>query len=100
MNASTFKISVHRKKDNVYLKLDGDYNDASASELLQALEKIVLGSLKFSTPGSPALFSFSTRSQVNPANMSAAGPNQGRMTRRMNTGPGSPTLQKLWLVGS
>jgi hypothetical protein len=72
MNASSFNISVHRKKDNVYLKLNGDYDTSSFSKLLQALENVILASIKFSSPGADIFFSFSTCAQVSPAKIRCA----------------------------
>ena len=122
MNASSFKISVHRKKDNVYLKLNGDYTTTSAAELLQALENIVMTSMKFSTPGVGTVFSFNTCSRVSQEKMRSAGKDRGDMNelsltadqegliprsswRHKQAGAGTPAasvsvLQRLCLVGS
>lgn len=36
--ASNFKISLHRKSDNLHLKLRGDFDGSSAHELLNILK--------------------------------------------------------------
>ncbi len=59
------KISVCRKGDNVYLKLMGNVGMQTSSELLHAVKKMVLASLKFSTPGSKVFCSFEARATVN-----------------------------------
>jgi len=58
------KISICRKRDNVYLKLMGNVNPASAHEILHAVEKVVTASLKFASPGSKVFFTFRAHAQV------------------------------------
>jgi hypothetical protein len=58
------KISVCRKGDNVYLKLRGDICLHSSEELLHAVKKMVLASLKFSSPGSKVSCTFKTQAKV------------------------------------
>jgi hypothetical protein len=59
------KISVRRKGDNVYLKLMGDVSTHSSEELLHAVKKIMLASLKFSSPGTKVSCTFKTQAKVN-----------------------------------
>jgi len=59
------KISICRKKDNVYLKLMGSFTPASASAILQALERVVRASSKFTSPDSQVYFTFRTHTKVN-----------------------------------
>jgi hypothetical protein len=59
------KISVCRKGDNVYLKLMGSVGMQTSSDLLHAVKKMVLASLKYSTPGSKVFCSFKARATVN-----------------------------------
>jgi hypothetical protein len=58
-------ISVRRKRDDVYLKLMGNFSNTSAYELLGVLKKVVMASLQFSSPGSAVLFTFKTQAKVN-----------------------------------
>jgi hypothetical protein len=58
------KISVCRKGDNVYLKLMGDISPHSSEELLHAVKKMVLASLRFSSPGSKVSCTFTTQAKV------------------------------------
>jgi hypothetical protein len=44
--AENFKISVHRNSDNLHLKLLGDFDDASALELLDTVKKLARGASK------------------------------------------------------
>ena len=59
-------ISVCRKGDDLYLTLEGDYSDISSQELLQALRKLVVTSLKCFAADSPVAFTFKTHGKVNP----------------------------------
>jgi hypothetical protein len=59
------KISVRRKGDNVYLKLMGDLSLNSSEELLHAVKKIMLASLRFSSPGTKVCCTFKTQAKVN-----------------------------------
>jgi hypothetical protein len=58
------KISVCRKGDNVYLKLMGDISQHSSEDLLHAVKKMVLSSLRFSSPGSQVSCTFKTQAKV------------------------------------
>ncbi len=58
------KISVCRKRDEVYLKLMGSVSTGTAGELLSILENLVMASLKFSSPDFPVGFTFRTRTRV------------------------------------
>ncbi len=59
------KISVRRKGDHVYVKLMEDVSSNSSEELLHAVKKMVLASLKFSSPGSKVSCTFTTQAKVN-----------------------------------
>lgn len=59
------EITVCRKGDNVYLKLMGNFNLTSSSQLLHALKKVVMATLEYSTPDSEVSFTFSTHGKVN-----------------------------------
>ena len=58
-------VSVCRKGDNLYLTLEGDFNQISSQQLLQALRKLVITSLKCCTADSPVAFTFKTHGKVN-----------------------------------
>jgi hypothetical protein len=60
-------VSVCRKGNDLYLTLEGDYSDISSQELLQALRKLVVTSLKCFATDSPVVFSFKTHGKVNTA---------------------------------
>jgi hypothetical protein len=60
-------VSVCRKGNDLYLTLEGDYSDISSQELLQALRKLVVTSLKCFATDSPVAFSFKTHGKVNTA---------------------------------
>ena len=57
-------VSVCRKGDDLYLTLEGNYSDISSQELLQALSKLVMTSLKCFAADSPVTFSFKTHGKV------------------------------------
>ncbi len=114
MDASSFKISVHRRKENVYLKVNGDYSTSNMGELMQALERVIAASAKFSSPGAGTSFTFTTCSQVSPEKMVAVGKERGKaelspvpkademavrtMWRRKQVGAGapSPSASPVW----
>jgi hypothetical protein len=58
-------ISVCRKGEDLYLTLEGDFNQISSQQLLQALKKLVLTSLKCFAADAPAGFVFKTHGKVN-----------------------------------
>ena len=58
-------VSVCRKGDDLYLTLEGDFTHISSQELLQALNKLVMTSLKCCAADSPVAFSFKTHGKVN-----------------------------------
>ena len=59
-------VSVCRKGEDLYLTLEGDFNHISSQQLLQALRKLVMTSLKCFAPDSPAAFTFKTHGKVDP----------------------------------
>ena len=58
------KISICRKGDNIYLKLMGNFNPATAHQILHAVEKVLTASLKFASPGSKVFYTFRAHSRV------------------------------------
>jgi len=57
-------VSVCRKGDDLYLTLEGDFNQTSSQQLLQTLKKLVATSLKCFAADSPVAFTFKTRGKV------------------------------------
>jgi hypothetical protein len=57
-------VSVCRKGENLYLTLEGDFNQISSQQLLQALRKLVTTSLKCFAADSPVAFTFKTHGKV------------------------------------
>ncbi len=57
-------ITVCRKGEEVYLKLMGNFNTASSTELLRALKKLVMASLEFSPPDAKVSFTFTAHGKV------------------------------------
>ena len=57
-------VSICRKGSDLYLTLEGDYNHISSQELLQAVRKLVVTSLKCFSADSPVAFSFKTHGKV------------------------------------
>ncbi len=107
MDASSFKVSVHRRKENVYLKVNGDYSASNIGDLMLALERVITASAKFSQPGAETSFTFTTCSQVSPEKMVAVGRERSKaelsaapkadevvvrnMWRRKQVGAGAPS---------
>lgn len=58
-------ISVCRKGDNVYLTLEGSFNNNSFQQMFQALKNMVMSSLEFAPPESKVAFTFKTHGKVN-----------------------------------
>lgn len=58
-------VSVCRKGNDLYLSLEGDFNNTSSQEMIQALKNLVMTSLKCSAPDSQVGFTFKTRGKVN-----------------------------------
>jgi hypothetical protein len=96
MDTSSFKVSVHRRKENVYLKVNGDYSSGSVADLLQALERVIMASAKFSTPGADTSFSFSTCSQVSPDKMRSVGNDRGSVESIPTPNVEELALRNLW----
>jgi hypothetical protein len=57
-------ISIHRKGDEVYLTLAGDFDQNSSLQVLHSLRNLVLTFLKCAAPDSPVDFTFKTRGKV------------------------------------
>jgi len=57
-------VSVCRKGDDLYLTLEGDFTHISSQQLLQAVRKLVMTSLKCFAADSPVSFTFKTHGKV------------------------------------
>ncbi len=96
MDASSFKVSVHRRKENVYLKVNGDYGPDNMGELMQALERIITASAKFSQPGAGTSFTFTTCSQVSPERMVAVGRERSKVELSPAPKADEVTMRNMW----
>jgi hypothetical protein len=59
-------VSVCRKGEDLYLTLEGNFDQISSQQLLQALRKLVMTSLKCFAADSPVAFTFKTHGKVDP----------------------------------
>ena len=57
------QLSICRKRENLYLKLTGNLNETSSEEILQAVKRLVLASLQFSSPEGEVVFTFQTHAR-------------------------------------
>lgn len=58
------QISICRKRENLYLKLKGNLNQASCEEILRTVKKLLLTSLQISSPEAQVFFTFQTHAKV------------------------------------
>ncbi len=58
------QLSICRKRENLYLKLSGDFTETSSEELLQAVKKLMSASLQVSPPEGKVLFTFQAHAKV------------------------------------
>jgi hypothetical protein len=58
------RISVCRKGEDIFLTIEGGFTGESLQELLLAVRKLLLTSLKCATPGSQVTFCLKTRGKV------------------------------------
>lgn len=65
-------VSVHRNGDDLCLVLQGDFNDITSQQLLQALRKLVAMSLKVFAADSAAAFTFTTSGKIDLKKMASA----------------------------
>lgn len=59
------KVSVCRKGDDIFLSIEGEFNNESSKELLSILRQLLMTSLKCASPGSQVTYSLKTRGKVN-----------------------------------
>ena len=57
-------VSVCRKGEDLYLTLEGNFDQISSQQLLQALRKLVTTSLKCFAADSPVAFTFKTHGKA------------------------------------
>jgi hypothetical protein len=57
-------LSVCRKGDNLYLTLNGDFNQVSSQQLFRVLRNMVMTSMKCFVADSPVAFTFKTHGKV------------------------------------
>lgn len=57
-------ISVCRKGDDLFLTLEGNFNNHSCQEMIDALRKVVMTSLKCSPTDTQVKFTFKTHGKV------------------------------------
>jgi hypothetical protein len=58
------QISICRKRENLYLKLKGNFNQASCEEILHTVKKLLITSLQISSPDTQVFFTFQTHAKV------------------------------------
>ncbi len=57
-------ISICRKRENLYLKLKGNFNRSDSEEILGAVQKLVGVSLQSSSPNTQVCFTFQTHAKI------------------------------------
>ncbi|MGO9621712.1 MAG: hypothetical protein ACLPT6_09940 [Desulfobaccales bacterium] len=57
-------ISICRKRENLYLKLKGNFNRGDSEEILGAVQKLVGVSLQSSSPNTQVFFTFQTHAKI------------------------------------
>lgn len=58
------QISICRKCENLYLKLQGNFNENSSGEIMQALQRLLISSLQASSAEGQVRFTFQTHAKV------------------------------------
>ena len=61
------QISICRKRENLYLKLRGNFNRSDSKEILTAVQRLVDVSLQISSPNTQVIFTFQTHSKIESA---------------------------------
>ena len=59
------KVSVCRKGDDIFLSIEGEFNNESSQELLSIVRQLLITSLKCAAPGSQVTYSLKTHGKVN-----------------------------------
>jgi hypothetical protein len=58
------ELSICRKRENLYIKLSGDFTTTSSEEILSAVKKLVSTALQISSPEDTVAFTFQTHAKV------------------------------------
>ncbi|MGA7578657.1 MAG: hypothetical protein ACLQUW_03010 [Desulfobaccales bacterium] len=58
------QISIRRKRENLYLKLSGNFNRNNSREILGAVQKMMDVSLQGSSPDTQVVFTFQTHAKI------------------------------------
>jgi hypothetical protein len=58
------RISICRKRENLYLKLRGNFNRSDSEEVLGAVQRLVDVSLQSSSPNTQVFFIFQTHAKI------------------------------------
>jgi hypothetical protein len=58
------QISICRKRENLYLKLRGNFNRSDSEEVLGVVQRLVDVSLEISSPNTQVFFTFQTHAKI------------------------------------
>ncbi len=58
------QISIRRKRENLYLKLSGNFNRSNSRDILGAVQKMMDVSLQGSSPDTKVSFTFQARAKI------------------------------------
>jgi hypothetical protein len=58
------QISIRRKRENLYLKLRGNFDRRNSREILEAVQKMMDVSLRGSSPNNQVVFTFQTHAKI------------------------------------
>ena len=58
------QISICRKRENLYLKLRGNFNGSDSEKILRAVQRLVDLSLQISSPSTQVIFTFQTHAKI------------------------------------
>ncbi len=58
------EISICRKREHLYIKLQGNFNQTSSDELMHAVRNLLNASLQISSPDERVTFTFTTHAKV------------------------------------
>ncbi len=58
------RISICRRRENLYLKLKGNFNRSDSEEILRAVRRLVGISLQSSSPNTQVFFTFQTLARI------------------------------------
>ncbi|MGP8051073.1 MAG: hypothetical protein ACLPYB_10730 [Desulfobaccales bacterium] len=58
------QISICRRRENIYLKLRGNFNRSDSEEVLRAVQRLVNISLQISSPETRVFFTFQIHATI------------------------------------